>query len=263
MKDRVRITVEDHVAEVRLDRAHKHNAIDKAMLEGLSAAGDEVAADASVRAVVLTGEGDNFCAGIDISMFQQRDFDFRKPLLKPLDPSPANVFQRCAYVWREVPVPVICAIRGAAYGGGLQIAAGADIRYAAPDARLAIMEIKWGLVPDMALTPLLRDVVSLDKIKELTFTGAVLSGSEAREIGLVTAIHEDPLAAAHELARAIAARSPDAIRAGKKMLNEAWMLSDTEALALEARTQLPLIGSPNQLESVMANFEKREPRFQD
>lgn len=263
MTDRVQITVEGHVAEVRLNRPDKHNAIDKAMFEGLAAAGDEVAADKSIRAVVLTGAGDNFCAGIDMSMFQQRDFDFRAPLLEPLNPSPANVFQRCAYVWREVPVPVICAIRGVAFGGGMQIAAGADIRYAAPDAKLSIMEIKWGLVPDMSMTATLRDVLPLDKVKELTFTGAVLSGTQAREIGLVTAVHEDPLAAAHEVARAIAGKSPDAIRAGKKLLNEAWSLSDPEALALEARTQLPLLGSRNQMESVLANFEKREPRFKD
>ena len=263
MNDRVRVRVEGHVAEVRLNRPGKHNAIDKAMFEGLAAAGDEVAADKSVRAVVLTGEGDNFCAGIDMSMFQQRDFDFRTPLLDPLDPSPANVFQRCAYVWREVPVPVICAIRGVAYGGGLQIAAAADIRYAAPDAKLSIMEIKWGIVPDMAITTTLRDILPLDKVKELTFTGAVISGKEASEIGLVTAVHADPLSAAHELASAVAAKSPDAIRAGKRLLNVAWSLNDAEALALEAKTQLPLLGSPNQVESVMANFEKRVPRFRD
>ena len=263
MSDRVQLAVEGHVAEVRLNRPDKHNAIDKAMFEGLAAAGDEVAGNKTVRAVVLTGAGSNFCAGIDMSLFQQRDFDFRTPLLQPLDPSPANVFQRCAYVWREIPVPVICAIRGVAYGGGLQVAAGADIRYAAPDARLSIMEIKWGLVPDMAITATLRDVLPLDKIKELTFTGAVLSGTEAHDIGLVTAVHEDPVSAAHETAQAIAARSPDAIRAGKKLFNAAWSLGDAAALALEAKTQLPLLGAPNQVESVMANFEKRAPRFED
>jgi enoyl-CoA hydratase/carnithine racemase len=233
------------------------------MFEGLAQAGDEVAANKTIRAVVLTGSGDHFCAGIDMSMFQQQDVDLRTPLLTPLEPSPANLFQRCAYVWREVPVPVICAIRGVAYGGGMQIAAGADIRYVAPDARLSIMEIKWGLIPDMAITTTLRGLVPLDKLKELAFTGAVLGASEAEKIGLVTAVHDDPLAAAHELAKTVAGKSPDAIRAGKKLLNEAWSLPEAEALALEAKLQLPLLGSPNQVESAMANFEKREPRFKD
>ncbi|MDJ0698306.1 MAG: crotonase/enoyl-CoA hydratase family protein [Woeseiaceae bacterium] len=262
MSERVAIDIDGHVAEVRLNRPDKHNAIDLAMFEALSEAAKEVAANNAVRAVVLTGAGENFCAGIDMGMFQTQ-FDYKTALATPLEPSPANLFQRPGYAWRELPQPVICAIRGVCYGGGLQIAAGADIRYATADARLSILEIKWGLIPDMSMTTTLRDVVPVDKVKELTFTGRVFDGNEALQLGVVTALHDDPLAAARELAQVIASKSPDAIRRGKKLINAAWNLADDEALQLEARLQGEVIGEPNQMEAVMANFEKRPPEFRD
>ncbi len=183
--------------------------------------------------------------------------------MAPVEGSPANLFQRAAYVWREVPVPVICAISGVAFGAGLQIAMGADIRYARPDSKLSIMEVKWGLIPDMAISTTLRDLLPADKVKELTWSGRIVAGEEAAELGLVTALHEDPLAAALVTADDIAARSPGAIRSAKKLVNSAWRLSDREALALEAELQLSIMGSPNQLEAMTANLERRAPVFED
>jgi enoyl-CoA hydratase/carnithine racemase len=162
-----------------------------------------------------------------------------------------------------MPVPVICALHGVAFGGGLQVALGADIRLAAPNARLSVMEIKWGLVPDMSLTQTLRDLVRLDVAKELTFTGRIVGAEEARELGLVTRVVDEPLALALEMAREIAGKSPDAIRYGKKLLEESWHADPATGLGLEASLQSELIGSPNQLEAVKANFEERPPKFAD
>jgi enoyl-CoA hydratase/carnithine racemase len=259
----VTVSIRDHVAEVTLNRADKHNALDLAMFEALAAAGDELAADASVRAVVLGGAGDNFCAGIDTSLFAAGSGAIDPGLLEPRPPSPANLFQRAAYVWREVPVPVICAIRGVAYGGGLQVALGADLRFARPDAKLSIMEIRWGLIPDMAITTTLARCMRADRLKELAFTGRVVDGAEAERLGLVTAVHEDPLAAARSAAESIAGLSPDAIRGIKRLFDEAWSLPDADALRLEAGLQLRLLGGGNQREAVAAAMGRREPQFRD
>ena len=169
---------------------------------------------------------------------------------------------RSAYTWRELLVPVICEINGVAFGAGLQIALGADLRYAAPDARLSVMEIKWGLIPDLAISTTLRDILPVDKAKELTWTGRIVNASEALEMGLVTAVHDDPVAVALETATGICARSPDAIRSAKKLFNRAWQMSEAEALALEAELQTAILGSANQAEAVRANIEQRAPVFE-
>lgn len=263
MTERVRVSVRDHVAEVTLNRKDKHNALDLAMFEALAAAGDELAADGSVRAVVLRGAGDNFCAGIDTSLIAAGADAVDPALLEPRPPSPANLFQRAAFVWREVPVPVICAVTGVAYGGGLQIALGADLRYARPDAKLAIMEIRWGIIPDMAITTNLARCMPADRLKELALTGRVVDGTEAEHLGLVTRVYDDPLAAARTAAATIAGCSPDAIRGIKRLFDEAWSLRDADALKLEAELQLGLLGGVNQREAVAAAMERREPRFRD
>lgn len=263
MTERVTVSIADHVAVVALNRPEKHNALDMRMFEALADAGKRIADDASVRAVVLEGNGANFCAGIDTSIFAAGDSGISPESMLAGEDSPANFFQRVAYVWREVPVPVICAINGIAYGGGLQIAAGADIRFAGPAARLSIMEIKWGIMPDMAISTNLTRCMSADKLKELAWTGRIVDATEAMQLGLVTAVHEDPSQAARDTARGIAARSPDAIRAIKRLLDTAWQLSDADALKLEATLQMSLLGGPNQVEAVMANMEGREPRFAD
>jgi enoyl-CoA hydratase/carnithine racemase len=269
MTDRVAVSMTDGVTDVRLNRPDKLNALDRAMFEALTETGKALAADRSVRAIVLSGEGRAFCAGLDIGSFRtlaQEVADAEgggRKLLERGGASPANRAQRAAWIWQEVPVPVIAAIHGVAYGGGCQLALAADIRFVAPDARMSVMEIKYGLIPDMALSQTLRHVGRLDVAKELTFTGRVISGAEAVELGLGTHLSDQPREAALELAHEIASRSPDAVRAAKRLLNTAVNAGVQEGLELEASLQMSLIGRPNQTEAVMANFEKRQPRFRD
>src|SRR4051795_3909894 len=213
MSERVRIEVADHVAVVTLTRPDKHNALDGAMFEGILAAADEVAATPGVRAVVLHGEGASFCSGLDVASLMSGPISLDDILER--DGRRANLAQRACTDWIDLPMPVIAAVHGSCFGGGLQIALGADVRIATPDARLSVMESKWGLVPDMGITSTLPRLVRIDVAKELTFTGRVVSGSEGAVLGLVTRVADDPLAAALELAEQIAARSPDAIRAAK------------------------------------------------
>ena len=259
----VTVDAESHVADVVLNRADKMNAVDLAMFEALGEAADSIAADESIRAVVLHGAGGNFCAGIDLSVLGNNSMDFDQALKSPVEPSVANIFQRAAYAWRELPIPVICAIEGVAYGAGMQIALGADIRFAAPDATFSIMESKWGIIPDMGLTTTLRHLVTPDRVKELSWSARVFSSSEAESLGLITTVAQDPVGRGRELARGCASKSPDAIRGIKALVNEAWHLTEGEALAMEARLQSGVIGGENQLEAVAANLEKRKPEFKD
>ncbi|GAB87772.1 crotonase/enoyl-CoA hydratase family protein [Gordonia rubripertincta] len=250
------------VATVTLNRADKHNALDPAMFDALPAVTSELAADRRVRAVVVHGAGKSFCSGLDISSLGGDELG--GSLLDRDDADRGNHAQRVSLDWGHVPAPVITAIHGNCFGGGLQIALGADIRYATPDARLSIMEVKWGLVPDMGITRTLPRLLRADVAKELTFTGRVLSGAEAHELGLVTGTSDDPLARAQELAHEIATKSPHAVRAAKRLYEETWTGTDpSAALLLESTLQIELIGSPNQLEAVHAGMARREPRFAD
>jgi enoyl-CoA hydratase/carnithine racemase len=269
MGDLVPIELEGGVADVRMNRPDKYNALSGEMFAALGEAGEKLAEDRSVRAVVLSGNGRGFCAGLDFDSFRamtgarEGGTGSGAPQPRPSRERPDNMFQRSAYTWKRLPVPVIAAVHGVAYGGGFQIALGADIRIARPDARFSILEIKWGLVPDVALTQTVRDVLRLDVVKELVWTGRILDGHEALALGVVTKLADDPLKAAQELAREIAGKSPDAIRSGKRLLEEAWHAEPAAGLALEAKLQGALIGTPNQVEAVKAGFEKREPRFRD
>ncbi|MCP3985201.1 MAG: crotonase/enoyl-CoA hydratase family protein [bacterium] len=263
-EERVRIETVDGIADVRMVRADKMNAVDLDMFLALIDAGLEVAEDKSIRAVVLSGEGRSFCSGLDIPSLMSGGGDRKGPSLLDRTPeSPANIAQRCAWVWQEVPVPVIAAVHGVAYGAGFQIAMGADIRYVAPDARLSIRESHWGLIPDVAATQTARHVVGLDVLKELTFTARVVSGTEAKELRIATHLSDDPHADAMTLAREIASRNPDAIRAAKKLWNQALLGTVEEGLRLETELQKKLLGSPNQMEAVKANMQKREPKFEN
>ena len=269
MDDRVKVTISDGVADVRLVRADKMNALDAAMFEALVAASGRLAGEKGVRAVVLSGEGRAFCAGLDMGRFaamkegggngivggEQRDLTARTHGL-------ANFPQQAVWGWRQLPVPVIAAIQGVAFGGGFQLALGADMRFLAPDARMSIMEIKWGLIPDMAGTPILASLVRDDILRELTYTGRIFSAQEALSYGLATRICDDPLAAAFEVAREIAGKSPEAIRAAKRLLNN-LSVDPGPALLAESAEQMKLMGGPNQREAVRANIEKRAPRFAD
>lgn len=260
--DRVKVEIAGHVADVALSRPEKHNALDVAMFDALIEAASRLADERGVRAVVLHGQGPSFCSGLDVAGVMSA-VEGRDGLVRRLDEDPPNWFQRAAHGWATLPMPVIAAIHGACFGGGLQIALAADIRIAAPDARLSVMEIKWGLIPDMSITRTLPRLVRIDVAKELTFTGRVLSSSEAMQLGLVTWTAGDPLASARGLAAEIASRSPHAVRAVKRLYNETWSASAQEALALEAHLQRDLIGSENQLAAVSAGFTKQPAEFAD
>ena len=262
---RVQISVVDHVAHVRLNRPEKRNGLDLAMFEGLIAAGLQLRSDRSVRAVVLSGEGKAFCAGLDWLAFLSAPAEEVRDRLLARDPaeSPANVAQRCCWVWQELEVPVIAAVHGAAIGGGLQLALACDFRIVAPDAQLSVMEIRYGLIPDMSASQTLFRLVRPDVAKELLFTGRTVSGEEAVALGLATRVAAEPLAEALAFARVLAAQSPHAIRAGKKLAHAAAHLSVADAFQLETELQLKLLGSPNQMEAVQATMGKRAPDFSD
>lgn len=272
MTDIVLIDRDDNgLAHVRLNRPDKLNSLSPEMFDAITEAGRSLKDDPTVRAVVLSGEGRAFCSGLDFGNFQRMG-DTGKSQVNNQESSgsltartegPANRAQMPAHVWSEVPVPVIAAVHGYAYGGGLQVALGADIRIVAPDAKMSVMEIKWGLIPDMAGTQLLRRLMRLDVAKELTFTGRIVEGEEAVELGLATKVADDPIAAALEMAREMCNRSPHALRAGKRLLDASVVLDYQAGLELEEELQVGLIGSPNQIEAVKANFEKRLPDFAD
>jgi enoyl-CoA hydratase/carnithine racemase len=261
-EERVHVAVDDHVAVVTLTRGDKHNALDVAMFEQMIAAGEQVANQPGVRAVVLHGDGPSFCSGLDVVSIMSAG-DGLQGLVERVRGQVPNWFQRAAHVWLEVPVPVIAALHGSCFGGGLQIALAADIRIASPYARLSVMEIKWGLIPDMSITRTLPRLVGIDVAKELTFTGRVFDGTEAERLGVVTRLAEEPLTAAHDLAAEIASRSPDAVRAAKRLYDESWTGTGPQTLALEAELQLGLVGSPNQLAAVTAGFTKQPADFVD
>ncbi|RTD89804.1 crotonase/enoyl-CoA hydratase family protein [Variovorax atrisoli] len=272
MTDRIERTRHaDGVVELHLSRADKMNALDPAMFDALVEAGESLRGDKTARAVVISGRGKAFCAGLDMASFERMqqqgagadvlgegaagaDLVVRTHGI-------ANAAQQVAMVWREVPVPVIAAVHGVAFGGGLQVALGADIRIVAPDTKLSVMEIKWGLVPDMAGMVLMRELARSDVVRELTFTGRIFSGEEALRLGFATRVSADPLADALQMAHEIAGKSPDAIRAGKRLLNASLSQSAAELLLAESVEQKALIGSPNQVEAVKANIERRAPRF--
>jgi enoyl-CoA hydratase/carnithine racemase len=266
--DRVVYTLSDGVADVRLNRPEKMNALDGAMFEALIEVGEELRDRRDVRAVVVSGEGRSFCAGLDFGAFQVMAGGADAARVVPQQPgrrftTAQAAGQQAVYIWQEIPAPVIAAVHGHALGGGFQIALGADLRYVHPGAQLSVLEIRWGLVPDMCGTQLLHRLVGLDVAKELTFTGRMVSGEEAGRLGLATRVTDTPLEDALALAREIAARSPDAVQSAKALLNLAGEADLTVGLAAEQRAIRRLIGSPNQAEAVKAYFEKRPPVFAD
>jgi enoyl-CoA hydratase/carnithine racemase len=260
-EQRVTITFDEGVADVRLNRPEKMNALDPAMFQGIAAALTELRATQGLRAVVLSGEGRAFCAGLDMASMASGGASAGKDL-RDRTHGLANIFQHVAWGWRELQVPVITAVHGIAFGGGLQIMSGADIRIVRSDTRLSIMEMKWGLVPDMAGVALWRTLVRDDVLRELTYTAREFTGEEAARLGFATRTADDPRAEALALAREIVARNPDAVRAAKRLYNA--YSNDAEALLMaESVEQAGVIRTPNQIEAVRANLEKRSPTFQD
>ena len=261
--DRVSIELgDDGVAQVRLTRADKMNALDPEMFERIIEAGTVLHKMDGLRAVVLSGEGRSFCAGLDTSSFgRQPSAD--EPDLTERTYGNSNKFQQVAMQWRKLPVPVIAAVHGVCFGGGLQIASGADIRIVHPDARMAIMELKWGLVPDMGGYALWRGLVRDDILRELIYTNREFTGAEAQVLGLATYLDDDPLARATAIATEIANRNPHAIRAAKR-LQAGMMDRDTDAILLEESIeQHAIMRTKNQMEAVMAGMQKRTPHFED
>ncbi len=269
MSDRISVSIENGVADVRLVRSDKMNALDDAMFEALITTGDDLAANPDVRCVVLSGEGRAFCAGLDMGNFGKMASGETKSAspakgggrLEGRTHGVSNRAQYAVHVWRELPVPVIAAVHGVAFGGGFQVMLGADMRYVAPDTKLSIMEIRWGLVPDMAGTQIMRHLVREDIVRELTYTGRVFSGEEAFAYGFATRLEADPRAAALETAKEIASKSPSAIEASKRLLNAAVYAGEEDGLILESVEQDALIGSANQKEAVMSQMEKRDANY--
>lgn len=260
--ERVSISLDGGVADVRLTRGDKMNALDPAMFAAIAAALAHLRGVAGMRCVLLSGEGRAFCAGLDMASMAQANAAGGADIADRTH-GQANLFQHICWGWRELPVPVIAAIHGVAFGGGMQLASGADIRIAQRDTRLSIMEAKWGLVPDMAGMALWRGLVRDDLLRDLVYSAREVDAAEAHAIGLVTRLGDDPLAEGLALAHAIAARSPDATRAAKRLINAMPEEPSSALLAAESVEQKALLGSSNQMEAVRANFEKRAPVFID
>ncbi len=270
MSDRVSITIADGIADVRLTRPDKRNALDPAMFSAIAEAGEQIKQESGVRVVVLSGEGASFCAGLDMASMQaignppsSGDRNGASNAGSLEEGRITHLGQQICWVWQEVPVPVIAAVHGHALGGGLQLALGADIRIVHPETKLSVREVYWGLVPDMTGTFMLSKLVRPDIARELTYTARIFSGAEGADLGLVTRLSHDPYDDAHELAREIASKSPGAVRGAKELFNDLDHGGAAEAFAGERRVIGAQIGSPNQVESVMASFEQRSPVFVD
>jgi len=278
--DRVAVSIEGGVADVRLNRPDKLNALDAPMFAAIVETAAALAAEPAVRAVVLSGEGRSFCAGLDFSGFMAMagadgsaadegdgagdggdDDDIGA--IGRTDGRITHQAQQAAHGWSEVPVPVIAAVSGHCLGGGLQIAAGADIRIVHPEAKLSVLEIRWGLTPDMTITATLPRLVGLDVAKELTWTGRMISGEEAHRLGLATRLSPDPRADALALAHEIASKHPQAIRGAKRLFGLSGTVPLAEQYAAERDEIFRLIGSANQVEAVSAYFDQRDPVFAD
>jgi enoyl-CoA hydratase/carnithine racemase len=271
INNRIELTVENHIAHVKLSRADKMNALDNQMFEAIPMVGEQIRNDPSIRVVVVSGDGGNFCAGLDKSNFASI---LEKKGVSLEDDEPAmvlanrthgisNSLQYVVWMWRELPMPVIAAIDGFALGGGLQIALGADFRYAAADSKFSILEMRWGIIPDMGSTQIMRHMVRDDVIRELTYTARIFSAQEAKDWGFITGIVDDPLAHAMGLAEQISLKNPHAIRASKKMLEASNYQTAAEGLLMESVEQDRIMGTPNQVEAVMAELQKRKPNFID
>lgn len=287
MSDRVTMSIAHGIADVQMSRPDKRNALDAAMFTALAEAGESLKSEPGVRVVVLSGQGPSFCAGLDFGSFRQmasgardgstRDHgddnvgDREGETASTTDGDPSRLTpgavthlgQQIAWVWQELAVPVIAAVHGHAFGGGLQIALGADIRIVHPDAKMSVREVHWGLTPDMTATLLLSRLVRPDVAKELTFTARLVSGAEAAGLGLATRLSEQPYDDAMALAAEIAGRSPGAVKGAKALLNRIVNEGARDQFEAERNTIAGLIGSPNQVEAVTAEFEKRPPVFTD
>ncbi len=265
MESRVSVTIDAHIATVTLTRPAKYNALDETGFAALGEAAANLAKNTSVRVVLLKAEGEHFCAGADKSFLQGAVSDqsvFSKKALQTLPGKSSNEFQWPAMAWMELPIPVIAVLNGITYGAGAQIALAADFRFASNSLQMSLFEINWGLIPDMGITQSLLRLVRLDVAKELVMTGRVLDASEAKSLGLITRVSDNPNLDAETFAKSLIERSPDAVRAAKKLLDNCASLNRADALTLEAELQATLVGSKNQIEAATANIQKRRPSFE-
>ncbi|MDC0661606.1 crotonase/enoyl-CoA hydratase family protein [Marinobacter sp. SS21] len=260
--ERVLLEIDQGIATVTLNRPDKYNGLDMPMFEAITRVARQLKKDRSVRAIILKGAGEAFCSGLDVGKVSKNPVNFLKLLVKP-GRKISNLAQDVGYLWRDVPAPVIAVTHGYCFGGGFQIALGADFRFATPDCEFSIMESKWGLIPDMSLTVTLRELISIDLAKELTMTARRFSGEEAKAMGLVTRVCADPLEQAQAFARELADRSPDAVAASKLLFNRTWTASDKTALDWETRLQKKILARANQRTAVLRNTSDPERSYQD
>lgn len=256
----VTCSIESGVAHVRLDRADKLNALTLPILQDLASTAHGLRKDKDLRAVIVSGEGDAFCAGLDFASVMKNPTGIAKAFV-PLPWRGTNLFQEACWAWRRVPVPVIAAVHGHCLGGGLQIALAADFRIATPDSRWSVLEGKWGLIPDMSGIAALSELVGIDQAKLLTMTAEVFDGTRALELGLVTKLDNDPLAGAQRLAADLAVKSPDALAAAKRLFNDTWHSSPRRTFARERLEQAFLLAARNTKAAREAAFKKSEPAY--
>ena len=254
--------VRDDVAHVRLDRPEKHNGLTLDMLDDLAAAADRASKDRSLRAVILAGEGESFCSGLDFASAGKERGRIARNLI-PKRTSAANNFQAASWAWRSVPVPVIAVVTGHCYGGGLQIALGADFRYCAPDADFSIMETRWGLIPDMSLSASIAQLTGIDVAKRLTMTAEIFDAAQALDWGLVTGVDDDPFAAAAALVDKIRERSPDAVAASKSLFENTWYSGSRLGFPVEQALQIRLLRGRNHAIARKAGLNRERPTFVD
>jgi len=265
MSDLVTFTVTDlpdggGIAHVQLNRPDKLNALTLETLDQLVATARTLRKDKALRAVVLSGEGESFCAGLDFKTVMKKPAGIARAFV-PLPWRGTNLFQEASWAWRRLPVPVIAAVQGHCYGGGLQIALGADFRIATPDSEWSVLEGKWGLIPDMSGIQSLSELVGIDTAKRLTMTAKILTGKEAHDLGLVTELAADPVAAADDFARELAARSPDALAAAKRLFDTTWNRGPRRTFALERLEQLQLLFGANAKAAREAAFKMAAPAY--
>ena len=256
----VTCTTTDGIAQVRLNRPEKLNALTLDLLDELVAIARELRRDKTLRAVVIAGEGDSFCAGLDFASVLKQP----GKMWATFTPRPwrgTNVFQEAPWAWRRLPVPVIAAVSGHCLGGGVQIALAADFRFATPDSTWSVLEGKWGLIPDMSGIQALKELVGIDTAKRLTMTAAMLTGKEAQDLGLVTELAADPVEAATAFARELAMRSPDALAAAKRLFDGSWTSSPRRTFARERLEQLRLLVSANTKVAREAAFKRVPPVY--
>lgn len=260
MSERISLDVVDGIAYATLNRADKLNSLDFPMFEALTSVPEQIAKDRSIRAVILQGDGKAFCSGLDFAAVGKDQLAQVRGFAK-LPVQTTNLFQKACWAWRELPVPVLAVLHGYCFGGGLQLALAADFRFTTPDCELSVMEAKWGLIPDMTGSVTLRELVPIDVAKRLTMTAEVFDGVKAKELGLVTEVSADPLAAAKALAAQIATRSPDSVAYTKRLFHDTWTSSPRSAFWTESQLQLRLILGKNHKIARAAGKAKEIPKW--